>query len=409
MRIFFSVGEPSGDLHASNLIRELKRQNRKVECVGYGGPKMAAAGCDVREDLTQFSFMGFLKVLLNIRTFWNLATRAEKYFKEHTPDAVILVDYPGFNWHIARLAQKYDIPVFYYGAPQMWAWASWRINKMRKWVDHVLCKLPFEAKWYQLQGCRATYVGHPYFDEMTALKYDESFLCEQRQKPGKLVAILPGSRTAEVENNLQFFLKAAERISQQEPAARFAIASFNEAQAETAAVQVEQTGLPIDVFVGRTPELIHLSHCCMACSGSVSLELLHHTKPTVILYWVNHWMYALAIRLLIKVKYITLVNLLAAEQPFASWPRPFDPTAADADQVPLPEYPTYEDKSPQIAQHLVEWLTDESSRQRRIEQLADLKRRFGNAGASEAAANYILNQLGFAPAAASGTRQRDAA
>jgi lipid-A-disaccharide synthase len=156
MQIFFSVGEPSGDLHGANLIRELKKSAPGVECVGFGGPKMQAAGAKLHADLTQFAVMFFVRVLLNLHRFWFLYRRAKRYFRDQRPDAVVLIDYPGFNWWIARAARRYGIPVFYYGAPQMWAWGSWRVTKMRRLVNHTLCKLPFEAVWYNERGCPAT-------------------------------------------------------------------------------------------------------------------------------------------------------------------------------------------------------------------------------------------------------------
>ncbi len=392
LRIFFSVGEPSGDLHGANLIRDLRQQHPGIRCVGYGGPKMAAAGCELIEDLTQLAVMGFSRVLTNLPRFWNLYRRADRYLREHRPDAVVLVDYPGFNWWIARAAKKYNIPVFYYGAPQMWAWAGWRVRKMRRLVDHVLCKLPFEAAWYRERGCNATYVGHPYFDQMERQKLDAKFIAEYGSRPGPLVTILPGSRTQEVTSNLPWFLKSAKIIRQRVPNARFAIASFNDKQGEIAAQQVERTGLPIDVFVGRTPELIHASHCCLACSGSVSLELLHHTKPAVILYFANPLL-ALMVRMLATVKYMTLVNLLAEDNPFTTRPVPFDPHGSDADQVPYPEYPTSDDKSAELAGHVIEWLTKSDRREQRIALLAELKAKFGRSGASRVAARYILEHL----------------
>ena len=147
MKIFFSVGEPSGDLHGANLIRELQKRRPDCEFVGYGGPRMAAAGCALHEDLTKLAVMWLLHALLNIHKFWALVGRADRYFRHHRPDAVVLIDYPGFNWWIARRAKAHGIPVFYYGVPQLWAWAGWRITKMRRFVDHVLCKLPFEETW----------------------------------------------------------------------------------------------------------------------------------------------------------------------------------------------------------------------------------------------------------------------
>jgi lipid-A-disaccharide synthase len=393
MKIFFSVGEPSGDLHGANLIKELRQASPGIECVGYGGPKMAAAGAQLHADLTQLAVMWILRVLMNLHHFWRLLRRAGDYFRDQRPDAVVLIDYPGFNWWIARAAKKYGIPVFYYGVPQMWAWAPWRVRKMRRLVDHVLCKLPFEADWYRARNCHATYLGHPYFDELERQQLDQAFCDAQSCRPGRLVTILPGSRTQEVAKNLQGFVAAAGRIHGSVPDARFAIASFNEKQAAMAREQIAGLDIPIEVFVGRTPELIRLSYGCLACSGSVSLELLYHAKPTVILYRVGWFPYTLARRFFIKVKFITLVNLLAADDPFLRGGARYDPRAAADDGVLFPEHLTYEDRAPQIARQIIRWLTDEASYQSRVRELEELKRQHAVSGASHRAAAYILQHL----------------
>ncbi|HUG70217.1 MAG TPA: lipid-A-disaccharide synthase [Pirellulaceae bacterium] len=397
MRIFFSVGEPSGDIHGANLVRELRARDRDIECVGYGGPKMLAAGCELQEDLTKFAVMWFIRVLLNIHHFWRLYRRADAYFGEYRPDAVVLIDYPGFNWWVARAAKRYDIPVFYYGVPQIWAWAGWRIKKMRRLVDHTLCKLPFEEPWYRARGCNATYVGHPFFDETTSHPLDRDFIAHQRAISGRLVTILPGSRTQEVTSNLSWFIKAAGLLHQAVPETRFAIASFNGRQAHLARQMVAGASLPIEVHVGKTPELIHLATCCMACSGSVSLELLYHEKPTVILYWVSRTGYFVQ-KHFRTVKYITLVNLFAADDLFPKRITPYDPNEPGADRIPFPEYVTCGDKSQQIADHIIEWLSDDTKLQARIALLTDLSEQHARPGASARAAEYILGTLtGNAP------------
>lgn len=392
MKIFFSAGEPSGDLHGANLIRELKSRCGHVEAVGYGGPEMAKAGCQLHEDLTALAVMWFLRVLVNLHKFLALAGRADRYFRHHRPDAVVLVDYPGFNWWIARRAKAHGIPVFYYAPPQIWAWASWRIRKMRRFVDHVLCALPFEAKWFAERGCRATFVGHPFFDEVRRQTLDQQFVEKHRDLTRPLVVILPGSRTQEVSNNIKHFLAAARLIRQAVPNVRFAVASFKPHQAEIARHAVAQAGLDVEVFVRRTPELIHLAECCLAVSGSVSLELLYQTKPTAILYWISPLAFAVQKRFR-RVKYITLVNLLTAEELFPADTTPYDPDSPEAAGVLFPEYLTCEDKSRQLAGHIVEWLTNCDERRRLVERLAALKAEVAHGGAASAAAAYMLDQL----------------
>lgn len=398
MRIFFSVGEPSGDLHGANLIHKLKQRNPNIQCCGFGGPRMRAAGCEVDADVTQLAIMWFLSALVQIGRFWKLYQHAKRVFQQQRPDAVVLIDYPGFNWWVARAAKRHGIPVYYYGVPQMWAWASWRIKKMRRLIDHTLCKLPFEAEWYQQRGCDAEYIGHPYFDEVAERRMDESFLHGQRQQTGPLVALLPGSRKQEVERNGPELLRAALKAWRQHPEMRFAVACFNDVQREIikeqlAHLQCEADGrLPVELHVNRTPELIEAAHCCLACSGSVSLELMCAAKPSAIVYRMSRMQYAIGKRL-IKVRYMTLVNLLAMEDRFEPGGAPYDPAQPRADRVPMPEYPTYEDRSDQLAAHLVAWTTDPAAYQTARDRLVALRDQYAKPGASARAAEYILQTL----------------
>ncbi len=392
MKIFFSVGEPSGDLHGANLIRELRKRRPNCEFVGYGGPRMAAAGCELHEDLTKLAVMWFARALLNLHKFWELGSRADRYFRHHRPDAVVLIDYPGFNWWIARRAKAHGIPVFYYGVPQLWAWAGWRIKKMRRFVDHVLCKLPFEEAWYRERGCNATFVGHPYFDQLRSEQLDAAFIDGEHTKGGPLVAILPGSRTQEVKSNFAYFLKAAKIVHARVPNARFAVAAFKPSQAETVRDAIAGSDLPIDIHVGRTAEIIHAADCAMAVSGSVSLELLYHTTPTVILYYISRPAYFVQ-TFFRKVRYITLVNLLTASDLFPARVAPYDPSDPVDAHVLMPEYLACEDKSEQVAGHIIEWLSHPAIRATRIAKLAELRDRVGHGGASSQAADYLLTAL----------------
>lgn len=393
MKIFFSAGEPSGDLHGANLIRQLRARRPDVECVGYGGPLMAEAGCELHADLTVLAVMFLFRALLHLPEFLALASKADRYFRHHRPDAVVLIDYPGFNWWIARRAKAHGIPVFYFAPPQIWAWAQHRVKKMRRLVDHVLCGLPFEADWFRAHGCNATLVGHPFFDEVRRQQFDQTFLEEARRRnPGRrLVALLPGSRTQEVTNNIDEFLKAAAIVRARVPDTWFAVAAFKASHADFVRERIAQAGLPIEVHVGRTPELIHLAEVAMAVSGSVSLELLFRKKPTVIQYRVGRIGFELQ-KFIRKSKYITLVNLLAAKDPLGI--ATGHERALAAPERPLfPEFLTYQDCSLGVAAQLIRWLLDGEQREGLVAELAKLKARVGHGGASQAAAAYILNTL----------------
>ena len=392
MKIFFSVGEPSGDLHGANLIHELRARIPDVEAVGYGGPRMAVAGCELHQDLTKLAVMWFLRVLLNLHHFFALLRRADHYFQSERPDAVVLIDYPGFNWWIARRAKRHRIPVIYYGTPQLWGWASWRVKKMQRFVDHVLCKLPFEVDWYAKRGCQATYLGHPYFDQLASEQLDVEFI-KQQVANGPLVAILPGSRGQEVKSNLHRLLKAAKLVENDVPNVRFAVAAFKPAHAAKAQELVKSMSLPAEVHVGKTGEIIEAADCALAVSGSVSLELLYHNTPTVILYHISRAAYFVQ-RFFRKVRYITLVNLLTDPKLFTDEKLGVYEQGNPRDaHVLMPEYLTCEDRSQEIAGHVVGWLRNRETLDARVAQLAKLQEDVGAGGASARAADYIVEVL----------------
>ena len=378
MRIFISAGEPSGDLHAANLIHSLRRQFPAAEFVGFGGARMVEAGASLRYPLVNLAVMWFLNVLLNLFTFIRLVFMADRYFRDNRPDAVVLVDYPGLHWWIASRAKARGIPVFYFVPPQIWAWGGWRVRKVRESIDQVLCSLPFEPAWYHARGVsEAVYVGHPYFDELTDRRLDESFLASQRERPGSLVAILPGSRTQELVRNLPEMVRAAKKLVQQRPDICFAVACLHQrhkAMAEQIiAREGRSPGLAIEVHAGRTPELIRLARVAWAVSGSVGLELMVEALPTVVLYKIKRFDLWVA-RQFIKSKYISLVNLLADAEVF-------------------PEYLTYRDVSDDLVRWALAWLDDSEARARATTALIGLRNKVAQPGASDRAAERIAGWL----------------
>jgi lipid-A-disaccharide synthase len=392
MKLFFSVGEPSGDLHGSNLIRELTRRNPSVTASGLGGPRMQAAGCQLLRDMTDLAIFGFFPALVKLPQFLRLLAQVEETLNKERPDAVVLIDYPGFNWHVARKAKGLGIPVVYYGLPQLWAWLSWRVAKVRKYVDHPLCKLPFEEAWFRSQGCPATYVGHPYFDELKSRRLDDQFLAQFQSNDQPLVTILPGSRRGEVANNFASQVRAAEIIHREVPRVRFAVASYNDQQAAMAAKLLDRTNLPITIIPGKTPELIHVATCCLAVSGSVSLELLYHAKPTVVQYRLSPLTYY-TMKSLVNVQYMTLANLLTTPVLHPRNTTKFNRHDPQHQHVLFPEYPDWRDRSSDVASHAIEWLRDEPKRQNLIGKLEDLRSSLAIGGASARAAEYILEHI----------------
>jgi lipid-A-disaccharide synthase len=390
MLIFISAGEPSGDLHGSNLVRALRKVIPDAEFVGFGGPRMARAGVALQFQLTNLAIMWFLQVFQNIITFLKLLKQAERYFAEKKPAAVVLIDYPGFHWLLAKRAKKHGIPVYYYVPPQIWAWAGWRINKVKKYVDKVFCSLPFEPKWYAERGyTEAEYTGHPFFDELGGRELDSDFLAEQQSHVGQVVLLLPGSRTLELKRNLPAMLRAAAEVASKQPDVRFDVACHHDGHAELAREIAQQCFDESDrnpsakrcipparlhIYAGRTPELMRLADMAWAVSGSVGLELLHEALPTVVLYKVRKVDLWIA-RPFIKSKYISLVNLLA-------------------DEEVMPEYLTDRDVSPELAAWGLRWLTSATERGQASRRLAALRDRVAQPGASERAAASIAEALG---------------
>jgi lipid-A-disaccharide synthase len=382
MHIFISAGEPSGDLHAANLIRSLRELFPDARFAAFGGEKMAAAGAIVLYPLVNLAVMWFLSVFSNLTTFIRLIFIADRYFRDEKPDVVVLVDYPGLHWWIASRAKARGIPVIYFVPPQIWAWAGWRVSKVRKYINQVLCSLPFEPAWYHARGvAEAVYVGHPYFDELKDRPLDACFLTEQNGQVDSLVAILPGSRTQEVTRNLPEMVRAAVKLAQKRAGVRFAVACLHERHkslaegiiAENTACEGAATCLSIEVHAGRTPELIRLAQVAWAVSGSVGLELMVEALPTVVLYkikrfdlWVARWF--------IKSKYISLVNLLADDEVF-------------------PEYLTWRDVSDELAQWALSWLDDSEARSKATASLVKLRNLVAQPGASDRAAHHIAAWL----------------
>ncbi len=374
MRIFLCAGEPSGDLHGANLVRTLRRLNPDIECVGFGGEGMAAAGCRLLYPLCQLAVMWFLRVFLNAHVFLGLLAKADRFFRLQRPDAVVLIDYPGFNWWLARRAHFHGLPVFYFVPPQLWGWAGWRVRKMQRWVDHVLCTLPFEEPWYRERGVDAEYVGHPYFDELPRQRVDESFIAAERARPEKIIGLLPGSRSQEIQRNLSTLVGAAVRIHAAYPDSRFLVACFKTSHREAVDKYLATMGLGyIQPCVGRTPEIIRLVHCCIAVSGSVGLELLYQARPAVVVYRIGGIDLRVC-RLFKTSRYISLVNLLA-------------------DKELYPEYLTDRCEAEAIAGHILCWLNDEATYRDLCGQLAALRERVAKPGACERSAQYILGVL----------------
>jgi lipid-A-disaccharide synthase len=375
MRIFLSAGEPSGDLHAANLAREIKKRYPDAEIVGFGGKHSEEAGVKLLYPLTDLAVMWFLQVFWKLPKFFELAKKADDYFRDHRPDAVVLIDYPGFHWALAKRAKARGIKVIYYVPPQLWAWAGWRVEKVRKWIDHVLCSLPFEPDWYKERGIEgATYVGHPYFDELDDRPLDCEFLDSMNKPDRPIVALLPGSRTQEVTRNFPVLLRSAVLVAKARPDVRFVVACLHEKHRLLAEKIAKSEGVSLDSLefhAGRTPEIIRIAELAWAVSGSVSLELMNEALPTVVVYTIKKFDLFVAKRFM-KTKFICLVNVIAGE-------------------AVMPEFLTDRDVSNEMAQYAIRWLNEPAERSQVAAKLARLRDEFARPGASIHAAERVIS------------------
>ena len=378
MHIFFSVGEPSGDQHAAHLIKELTRRRPGLRVSGFGGSAMEEAGCHLLFPLTSMAVMGIMAVLPLIWKFYKLVKQAEEYFARHKPDVVVLVDFPGFNWWIARKAKAAGIPVIYYMPPQLWAWGSWRISRVRKYVDLVLSGLTFETDWYAERGIPVMYVGHPFFDEVAEHKLDESFCREWSSNETRTVAILPGSRKQEVRRCWPLLLNIVQQLHAKFPEVNFLVANYKDVQRQFCVAEYEklQQPLPISFFVGKTPEIIEIADCSVMVSGSVSLEMLARRTPFVAIYR-SSWLTYFIGCIVIVCKYWSLPNLIA-------------------DRKIMPEIFSVGNPKPAIdsvVSEMSKWLSDPASLSAASAELGALREQIHCTGATRRTADVILDYL----------------
>lgn len=408
MKLFFSAGDPSGDIHAAALITKLRELQPELQVAGFGGENMQLAGCELIDDLTKYAVMWLTQAIAQYFKFKKLLKKAKEFLLNEKIDAVILVDYPGFNWHIAKLAKEIGIPVFYFMPPQIWSWARWRVNKMKRYIDVVLTPLKFEQQWFEQHNVNSIFIGHPFFEEMANKESDAAFLEAFYKKYGNapIITLLLGSRNQEVITNLDDFILAVEYVKEVYPNICPIFAAYNQTHATIIHKRLSELDLTIPIVVGRTTELIRAADCCLAVSGSVSLELLACNKPTVVYYKVGKLPLQIQ-RFFRRTRYITLVNLLAIDLQHDInstqtpvfyddnlFPIPAEPSEQDRDSMLFPEFLTAIDRSKDAAAYLAFWLSNPKEMATQKRRLATLLREVDKVESPiNNAANIILEYV----------------
>ena len=310
-----SAAEASGDEHAGRLIRSLRRRfGSDVRFVGAAGPHMAEAGCEVLADFTVHASM-MLEPILRLPYWLRAISRLNRQIAEIRPDIHIPVDSPGMNWHLARAAKNAGAMVVYYIAPQVWAWAPWRVKKLARVTDHVACILPFEQRYLRDRGVAATFIGHPLLDALPARPDPLTDLAGAWADGDWKIAMLPGSRSGEIKANTKALNASASLIRRHWPGARCLLAVRNDADAE-AVRSACKGGLArnTEIVIGKTTEVFSQAHFAVAKSGTNTLQAAHFGVPLVTFYRADRPKYHMLGKWLIKTPHLCLVNILAGRR-----------------------------------------------------------------------------------------------
>ena len=367
MKYYLIAGEASGDLHGANLMQGLKREDRQADFRYFGGDLMAAQGGHLAKHYSDMAFMGFLEVVANLPKILRNLSFAKNDILAYQPDAIILIDFPGFNLKIASFAKKLGIKVFYYISPKVWAWNQKRVLKIRKVVDHMFCILPFEVGFYKSWGMDVDYIGNPLMDAIEAHKPDDQFKITHNLDVRPIVALLPGSRKQEIERILPVMLQTADRLENYQ----FVIAGAPTFDA--AYYQQFIGGRKIKTLFNATYDLLLNSVAAVVTSGTATLETALFKVPQVVVYKGGPVSVSIA-RMVVKIKYISLVNLIMDDQ--------------------VVEELIQEDCNPdKITAELESLIQDPLYRTRMLINYDELSERTGKAGASERAAKLIVQYL----------------
>lgn len=371
MKYYVIAGEASGDLHASNLIAEIKKKDPKAEFRVWGGDLMRKQdNVTMVKHYRHLAYMGFVEVAVNLRKVLGNIRECKTDLVNYLPDIVILVDYPGFNMRIAKFAHQKGLKVCYYISPQVWAWKRHRVHKIKRYVDKMLVILPFEEQFYQKYGVNVTFVGHPLLDELSKLNttprlnfVHRNNLSEKRE----IIALLPGSRKQEVERMLGTMLKVISHF----PDYQFVIAGVSSLDDSLYHRMIGDKDVRL-VF-NQTYELLQNSSAALVTSGTATLETALLAVPEVVCYKANGLSYQIAKRL-IKVDHISLVNLIM-----------------EGDVVKELIQQDFNEEN--LVKELEKLLKDPKKQRKLLEDLDSLKDRLGNVGASERAAEAIVGMI----------------
>jgi lipid-A-disaccharide synthase len=368
MTIYFVAGEVSADNHGAALMRSLRVLDPELKFIGRGGPQMQqVAGTKFKNWIGDAAVLGLWEVLRKYGYFREQFRQTLNEIQESRPDAVVLIDYPGFNLRLARVLRRQSQrqKTIYYISPQVWAWNRGRIKRMAHFIDLVLCIFPFETDLYAASGLRAVFVGHPMIERLETQKINT-------HRDPNLIGLFPGSRSREVRKIFPVMIEAARRLLQLNPTLRFQVAAASEELAREMSERLADRQA-IEITVGQTATIMQRAFVGMVASGSATLEAAYYGMPFVLIYKVA-WPTYVAARLVVNVDFLGMPNLLAAKEV-------------------VPEFIQHEAKRDAIVKAVRLLMEESPARDRMISDFDAITSKLGGTGASERGAQAILEEL----------------
>ena len=375
MKIMISVGEASGDLHGASVANALKQLRPEIELVGMGGQAMRTAGVEIIYDIADLGVIGIVEVIKNLRRLFRLRDFLADYMRANRPDALVIIDYPGFNVRLAKVAKKLGIPVISYISPSAWAWGRGRAKEVAGIVQRVAAIFPFEADVYREAGANVTFVGHPLLDIVKpAMERSAAFDYFGASPDFPRVLLMPGSRKQEILNLLPDMLAAAEKITQQVPGCQFFLPVASTISREMLRTLLDKYNVHVTLTNDKTYDLMNICDVAVAASGTATLETSLLKVPTVIIYRVATLTYLIG-KQLVKIPDIGLPNIVAGRRI-------------------VPEL-LQDDVNPEaIAAETVRLLIDGEARRQVLADLEEVHTKLGETGAVNRVAEVILEVAG---------------
>jgi len=371
-RIFISAAEPSADAHCAGLLNALQKSGYNIEFVGVGGPKMAAAGCSLIQSTTGKAAMIY-NAFKQVFHYYGLLRRIKSFFKNNKVDLVIVCDSPSFNFHVAKAAKRAGIKTVFYVAPQLWAWGGWRIRKFRKRCDKLCCILPFEQDWFGQRGLEAVFVGHPMLDELHIDLAGQRRNYADFNPANARIAIMPGSRNAEINSLWLPMQQIAIRLKKKYPDVTFTTVAVD-AEKQKFLKQKQIPGFACQYTIGSVNETARSTDFAIVTSGSATLEVTAAGCPMVIMYQSCRILWHLAGWWLIKTMYLSLVNILAGKEL-------------------VPEFMPYFTSIDPIVESIEHFFDDSDSLTQLSEDLINLVKPLAEKKASDQVANIALKMM----------------